>query len=220
MENTYRDINIAAANEFARLADRFGIDIWEAIQLANKHPRVKILNPGPGVGGHCISVDPWFLVEAAPDITPLILTAREVNDHQPHVVAELAAKALGGSVKGKRIAVLGLSYKPDVDDLRESPAVEIADLLAKNGATVQAFEPFKSAAKFEGFGTVKTVDEALTGSDAILLLVNHTQFRTLDPAHTKKLTHGKIVIDTVNGWDANQWIAAGFDVYRLGVSAR
>ena len=86
MENTYRDVNIAIANEFSRLADRFGVDVWEAISLANRHPRVKILNPGPGVGGHCISVDPWFLVEAAPDITPLIRTARQVNDAQPHFV--------------------------------------------------------------------------------------------------------------------------------------
>ncbi len=220
MENTYRDINIAAANEFARLADRFGIDIWEAIQLANKHPRVKILNPGPGVGGHCISVDPWFLVEAAPDITPLIHTAREVNDHQPHVVVELAAKALGGTLKGKKVAVLGLSYKPDVDDLRESPAVEVAQLLAKKGATVQAFEPFKPAATFKEFITVRTIEEALTGSDVILLLVNHAQFKNLDPAYTKTLTHGKVIIDTVYGLDADKWTTAGFNVHRLGVSTR
>jgi UDP-N-acetyl-D-mannosaminuronic acid dehydrogenase len=220
MENTYRDINIAAANEFARLADRFGIDIWEAIQLANKHPRVKILNPGPGVGGHCISVDPWFLVEAAPDITPLIHTARKVNDHQPIVVVELAAKILGGTVKGKKIAVLGLSYKPDVDDLRESPAVEVAQLLVKNGASVLAFEPFKPAAEFKGFKTVRTIEEAFAGSDAILLLVNHTQFKSLDPVLTQKLTHGRIIIDTVNGWDVNKWTSAGFTVHRLGVSTR
>ncbi len=220
MENTYRDINIAAANEFARLADRFGIDIWEAIRLANKHPRVKILNPGPGVGGHCISVDPWFLVEAAPDITPLIHTAREVNDHQPHIIAGLAARALGGSVKGKKIAILGLSYKPDVDDLRESPAVEIAHLLVKNGATVLAYEPFKPSAKFEGFNTVDSIGSVLTGCDAILLLVNHTQFKSLDPAQVSKQARGKIIIDTVNGWDANKWIAAGFNVFRLGVSER
>ncbi len=85
MENTYRDVNIAIANEFARLADQFGVDVWEAISLANRHPRVKILNPGPGVGGHCISVDPWFFVESAPELTPLIYTARRVNDAQPHM---------------------------------------------------------------------------------------------------------------------------------------
>ena len=107
MENTYRDVNIAIANEFSRLADRFGVDVWEAISLANKHPRVKILNPGPGVGGHCISVDPWFFVEAAPDLTPLIRTARIVNDGQPHFVLHMVQRALGDDLNGKQIAVLG-----------------------------------------------------------------------------------------------------------------
>ncbi|PKN92963.1 MAG: UDP-N-acetyl-D-mannosamine dehydrogenase, partial [Chloroflexi bacterium HGW-Chloroflexi-7] len=101
MENTYRDINIAIANEFSRLADRFGVDVWEAISIANKHPRVKILNPGPGVGGHCISVDPWFLVEKAPDITPLINTARNVNDSQPDFAVSLVERALG-ELKNKK----------------------------------------------------------------------------------------------------------------------
>src|SRR3970040_809240 len=112
-ENTYRDVNIAAANEFARLADRFGVDVWEAIALANRHPRVNILSPGPGVGGHCISVDPWFLVEAASDLTPLIRAARQVNDGQPQYVVELVRRA-AGQLNGCRIAALGLAYKPDV----------------------------------------------------------------------------------------------------------
>ncbi len=111
MENTYRDVNIAIANEFSRLAERFGVDVWEAIQLASLHPRVKILHPGPGVGGHCISVDPWFFVETAPDLAQLILKARQVNDAQPHFVVEKARQALGGDLNGKRIAALGLAYK-------------------------------------------------------------------------------------------------------------
>ncbi|HNS64239.1 MAG TPA: nucleotide sugar dehydrogenase, partial [Anaerolineaceae bacterium] len=102
MENTYRDVNIAIANEFSRLADRFGVDVWEAIRLANRHPRVKILNPGPGVGGHCISVDPWFLVQAAPDLTPLIHTARDVNDSQPRFVLRMVQRGLG-NLHGKTI---------------------------------------------------------------------------------------------------------------------
>ena len=109
MENTYRDVNIAIANEFSRLADRFGVDVWEAISLANRHPRVKILNPGPGVGGHCISVDPWFFVEAAPDLTPLIRTAREVNDGQPHFVLRPGPASAGRCLNGKQIAALGLA---------------------------------------------------------------------------------------------------------------
>ncbi len=133
MENTYRDINIAIANEFLRLAEQFGVDVWQAISFANRHPRVKILSPGPGVGGHCISVDPWFFVEKSPEIARLIHTARLVNDAQPHHTAALVAQALGGILGGKRIAVLGLAFKPDVDDLRESPAIEVAQLLAKRG---------------------------------------------------------------------------------------
>ena len=131
MENTYRDINIAIANEFARLADSFGVDVWEAISLANRHPRVKILSPGPGVGGHCISVDPWFFVEKAPELTPLIYAARRVNDAQPEFVLEVIKRALCGAdfpedaLRGKKIAALGLAYKPDVDDIRESPALPL-----------------------------------------------------------------------------------------------
>jgi UDP-N-acetyl-D-mannosaminuronic acid dehydrogenase len=145
MENTSRDINIAIANEFARLAEAFDVDIWEAIGIANLHPRVDILRPGVGVGGHCISVDPWFLVEAAPQVAHLVKTARQVNDGQPKFVAEHIAKIVGG-VQGKTIAFLGLAFKPNVDDVRESPAVELVHALQDAGATVHAYEPFKPAA--------------------------------------------------------------------------
>jgi UDP-N-acetyl-D-mannosaminuronic acid dehydrogenase len=215
MENTYRDINIAIANEFSRLADRFGVDVWEAIQIANRHPRVKILNPGPGVGGHCISVDPWFFVEAAPDITPLIRTARAVNDAQPEFVVGLTEKALG-VLTGKRIAVLGLAFKPDVDDLRESPAVEVAYRLSKAGVTVTAFEPYKPEFVHEGIVVCPTLEETVKDADAILLLVNHAQFRSIDSSILKKLTAATVIIDTVNGWNLKDWKLAGFKCYRLG----
>ncbi len=216
MENTYRDVNIAIANEFARLAERFGVDVWEAIGLANRHPRVRILSPGPGVGGHCISVDPWFLVEAAPDITPLIYKARNVNDAQPHFVLGLVKRALGG-LKGKKIAALGLSYKPDVDDLRESPAIEVVHLLQKEGATVACYEPFKPDADLPGLTLAPSLEAALAGAEAVLLFVNHTQFRSLDPVKVAALTEARLAIDTVNGWNAAQWQEAGFQVIRLGV---
>lgn len=217
MENTYRDVNIAIANEFSRLADRFGIDIWEAISIANLHPRVKILNPGPGVGGHCISVDPWFLVEAAPDITTLIKTARSVNDSQPSFVVDTIRAALDGTIENKKIAILGLSYKPDVDDIRESPAVETALLLAKAGACVTAFEPFRPQAKFDSFTTADSLEITLKGADAIALLVAHTQFKNLDPVSVAKLTPARIAIDTVNGWKKSDWNSAGFTLVKLGV---
>jgi UDP-N-acetyl-D-mannosaminuronic acid dehydrogenase len=219
MENTYRDVNIAIANEFSRLAERFGIDVWEAISIANRHPRVKILNPGPGVGGHCISVDPWFLVEAAPDLTPLISTSRKVNDSQPEYVVKLVEKALGG-LKGKRIAALGLSYKPDVDDLRESPAIEIVHLLNKAGAIVTAYEPFKKDAQLPGVHSVESLSEAIRDVDALLLLVNHTELRNLDFADVVRQTAARTLIDTVNGWAGANWQEAGFKLFRLGNGKR
>ena len=217
MENTYRDVNIAIANEFSRLAEKFGVDVWEAIRLANRHPRVKILNPGPGVGGHCISVDPWFFVEAAPELTPLILNARRVNDGQPHFVVHKVQSALG-SLKGKRIAALGLAFKPDVDDLRESPAAEVVHLLTGAGAEVRAFEPFKPEG-LPGIQCMPTLEAALDGAEAVLLLVRHSEFVNLNPSHMLALTPARTVIDTVGAWDG-AWDQAGFNVIRLGVGAR
>jgi UDP-N-acetyl-D-mannosaminuronic acid dehydrogenase len=215
MENTYRDVNIAIANEFSRLAEHFGIDVWEAIGIANLHPRVKILNPGPGVGGHCISVDPWFLVEAAPDITPLIRTSRQVNDSQPQFVVNGIAGLLG-SLNGKRIAVLGLAYKPDVDDLRESPAIEVARLLAKSGSQVHAYEPNKPQADIEGVLCAPSLEAALLDADLIALLVRHSEFGRLVPRTVAGLTPARLVFDAVNGWSNQDWKQAGFCVHRLG----
>lgn len=215
MENTYRDINIAAANEFARLADLFQVDIWEAIALANRHPRVKVLNPGPGVGGHCISVDPWFLVEAAPDAAQLIRSAREVNDSQPEYIVDFIQRKIG-SLKGKRITILGLAYKADVDDLRESPAIEVALLLKKSGAQITVFEPYKTSFVIDGVSTSIDLDESIKHAEVIVLLVSHQQFKTLVPTEVANLTPARVVIDTVHGWDRSDWIKAGFKFYRSG----
>ena len=220
MENTYRDVNIAIANEFSRLAERFGVDIWEAIGIANRHPRVKILNPGPGVGGHCISVDPWFLVEAAPDLTELITTARHVNDEQPHFVMNLVKHAVGDDLHGKRIAALGLAFKPDVDDLRESPAIEVVELLAKAGAIVHSYEPYKLDTDILGVNSATTVEEAIRDADVLLLLVGHRELKELDPLWVKGLTPGRLAIDTVSGWNEQLWTEAGFILIRLGVGNR
>jgi len=217
MENTYRDVNIAIANEFSRLAEKFGVDVWEAVALANLHPRVKILNPGPGVGGHCISVDPWFLVEAAPELAPLIYHSRQVNDDQPHFVVEKIKQALG-ELKGKKIAALGLAYKPDVDDLRESPANEIIHLLQKEGAQVKAWEPFKPYANLDGIQMASSFEDAIADVDLIALLVNHTQFAGLDPQEILKKTSARIVLDTVNGWNGASWKNSGFKFFRIGDS--
>jgi UDP-N-acetyl-D-mannosaminuronic acid dehydrogenase len=222
MENTYRDVNIAVANEFSRLAERFGIDVWEAITLANRHPRVKILRPGPGVGGHCISVDPWFLVEAAPDLTPLIHTARKVNDAQPHFVLDIVRRALGleslDGLAGKHIAALGLAYKPDIDDLRESPAIEVVHLLCEAGASVTAYEPYKLQPGLPGIQAAPSLEAALAGADLLLLLVAHKPLCDLDPGQVARLTSARAVVDTVGGWPASAWQSAGFQVHTLGAS--
>ncbi len=215
MENTTRDVNIAIANEFARLAEKFGVDVWEAIRLANLHPRINILNPGPGVGGHCISVDPWFFVEAAPELSSMIYQARKVNDEQPLFVVEKVKRAIG-ELRNKKIAALGLAYKPDVDDLRESPAVEVIHLLQKEGAIVHAWEPFAPNAKLEGIDMASDFESAIKDADAILLLVSHSQFRTLNPVSVASNTRARIAIDTVNVWKPDQWQSAGFAVHRLG----
>jgi UDP-N-acetyl-D-mannosaminuronic acid dehydrogenase len=223
MENTYRDVNIAIANEFSRLADHFGVDVWEAISVANRHPRVKILSPGPGVGGHCISVDPWFFVETAPELSPLIYTARSVNDAQPKYVVELVKRALCGpeipkdALKGKKIAALGLAYKPDVDDLRESPAVEVVHMLQEQGALVKSWEPFKPDAGLKGIEMAPDLASALKDAELIALLVAHSQFLALKPAQLTSKTRARAVVDTVNGLNAAEWQAAGFVVTRLGV---
>lgn len=216
MENTYRDANIAIANEFSRLADHFGVDVWEAIHLANRHPRVKILNPGPGVGGHCISVDPWFLVEAAPELAPLIASARRVNDVQPRYVVDVVRRAVP-TLRGSKLAALGLAYKPDVDDLRESPAAEVVRLLQKEGAFVKAWEPFSPHAALPAITVADSLESALADAQAIVLLVLHTEFLRLGPREIASKTKARIVIDTVNGWNTPDWQNSEFQITRLGV---
>lgn len=217
MENTYRDVNIAIANEFSRLADRFGVNVWEAIEIANRHPRVNILNPGAGVGGHCISVDPWFLVEAAPELTPLIRTARMVNDGQPAQVVELVRRALGGDLHGKRVAALGLAYKPEVDDLRESPAIEVVHLLKDAGAVVLAYEPFKPNPALAEVETRNTLQAVCKDAEGLLLLVAHSSLRSLEPKKVAKETPARTAVDAVGGWNASEWEAAGFRFSQIGV---
>jgi len=219
MENTYRDINIAVANEFAQMAERLGVDVWEAIRLANEHPRVEILQPGPGVGGHCIAVDPWFLVEATPDLAPLIQQAMAVNDGQPMHSANLIEQALGG-LNGRRIAALGLSYKPNVGDLRESPALEIVSILVERGAEVHTFEPYDQAASVEGARADSSLEAALQEADAVVLLVNHREFVEFDPHQGAKQMPGRVAVDLRGVWDAASWREAGFDIYTLGVGTK
>jgi UDP-N-acetyl-D-mannosaminuronic acid dehydrogenase len=219
MENTTRDVEIAIANEFARLAEELGVDVWEAIALANRHPRIHILRPGPGVGGHCVSVDPWFLVQAVPERARLIRTARRVNDEQPGYAVKLIERALGG-LAGRKVAGLGLAYKADVDDLRESPALEVARLLAEQGAQVSTYEPYALPRTAPGAQAAGSLAEALSGAQAVVLLVDHRAFRELDPAQVAAGMPGRVAVDLRGVWQPAGWQAAGFRLHTLGVGTR
>lgn len=197
-ENAFRDVNIAFANELSMVSDRLGIDAWEVIQLANRHPRVNILSPGPGVGGHCIAVDPWFIVHSAPDITPLIRTAREVNDGKIDYVVDCASRLI--ATNPGRVALLGLAFKANVDDFRESPALKIAaELAARFGDRTTIVEPHIGAlpAVFESTGaTLSDIDTALMECDIMIVLVDHDSFKAVPPEERE----GKIVYDTRGIW--------------------
>lgn len=200
-ENAYRDVNVAFANELANVCDQLGLDVWEVRRLANRHPRVDILRPGPGVGGHCIAVDPWFIVDAAPGAAPLIRAARMVNDGRPELVAGrlIAAHRRAG---GPGVACLGLSYKAEVGDLRGSPAVEIVRrvAVALPDAAVLAADPFVTAlpSPLGGLGNVvlTTAEDAVRRAAVIALLVDHGRFRAITGAQLA----GKVVCDTPGMW--------------------
>lgn len=194
-ENSFRDVNIAFANELSMICDQLKINVWELIALANRHPRVNILNPGPGVGGHCIAVDPWFIVSSAPDKAKLIRQARETNDSKPGYVLEKIAHA-ADQFKKPVIACLGLAFKADIDDLRESPALQIVESLADaNLGEVVAVEPNIEdlpSNLVERKVELTSLDEALERANVIAVLVDHQEFKKAE----KSLLASKVVIDT------------------------
>jgi UDP-N-acetyl-D-mannosaminuronic acid dehydrogenase len=214
MENTFRDVNIALANEFAGIAERLGIEVHTAIEMANRHPRVSILRPGPGVGGHCIPVDPWFLANAAPEESLLIRCAREVNDAVPARLAAVAARAMERT-GGKRVALLGVAYKADVDDARESPAFALRSELEKRGMQVKATDPH-AARRAEMAGSLVPLEEAIADADCLILVTDHAEFKALDPSRIKDLTPARLVVDSRKALDAASWKQAGFRVIVLG----
>jgi UDP-N-acetyl-D-mannosaminuronic acid dehydrogenase len=217
MENTYRDVNIAFANELAKISQNIGVNVWEAIKLANYHPRVNIHTPGPGVGGHCIAVDPWFLVELDPQQAKIIHLARQTNDGMPSYTAQLTADILNAKgVKNPKIAVLGLAFKGNIDDMRESPSVEVVEQLRERQLNLTAFDPHIKNNNLPE--QTQNQNEALQDASAILILTDHQAFRDIDPEEIKSLMTNRIIIDTKNCIERSKWEAAGFDVYLLGDS--
>jgi len=199
-ENAYRDVNIAFANEMSLVCDPLNVNVWELIELANRHPRVNILTPGPGVGGHCIAIDPWFIVDSAPELARMIRTAREVNDSKPaHVVKKVLEKA--NRFKNPRIACFGLSFKANIDDLRESPALGIVMELAKNDlASLLIVEPnirtLPDSLENIASAELVSIDYALKNSDIILGLVDHSEFKAIG----KEALNEAVVVDTRGMW--------------------
>lgn len=204
VENSSRDVQIAFANELSIISDKFGIDVWELIRLANRHPRVNILQPGAGVGGHCIAVDPWFIVASAPEEAQLIRTARERNDAKPHWVLEKGKAAIldvlsaapNRSMADIKVACLGMAFKPDIDDLRESPALDITRAFGGLGCQVLAVEPHIDTlpAKLADLPvTLCPLEQALQEADVICVLVKHSAFANL----RKTLPEGRRLVDVV-----------------------
>ena len=210
-ENTFRDVNIAFANELAKICEEQGINVWELIEICNKHPRVNIHQPGPGVGGHCIAVDPWFIVEKEPSLAQIIRTSRETNDSMPGYVADRAMDILQG-IEDPKICILGATYKPDVDDMRESPILHLAEDLRARGCEVALHDPH--AAKREGIEG--DLSKAAAGADLVILGVNHKQFKDLDYKALAGLVRRANFLDTRNFADAAALEEAGFAYYLLG----
>jgi UDP-N-acetyl-D-mannosaminuronic acid dehydrogenase len=200
-ENSFRDVNIAFANELSLICDELGINVWELIRLANHHPRVNILQPGPGVGGHCIAVDPWFIVDKSPKTARLIRTAREVNDSKPHYVLE-KVRGAAEKIKTPKIACLGLAFKADIDDLRESPSLEIVQKLKEmNLGELYVVEPHVAELpdSLKSNNVIFTnMHDAIERADIVLLLVNHQVFKDIGI----NALIGKVLIDTRGLWDS------------------
>lgn len=208
IENTFRDVNIALANELARVAEYLGIDVQQSIAMANRHPRVNILNPGPGVGGHCIPVDPYFLIERAPELTPLMQAARAVNNGMIDHVVNMVDK-LSRDNNIRRWVVLGAAYKADVDDERNSPSLEIAHRLAEQGFSVVVHDPH-----VERFN--QPLEDVVAGAEGLLLATDHTFYLKLDPESIGRKMARRFLVDARLKLDVTLWEQHGFFVRRLG----
>lgn len=198
MENTFRDVNIALANELSIICNKLNINVLEVIEMANKHPRVNLHLPGPGVGGHCLAVDPHFIVAEAPEEAKIIKMARDTNDFMPKHVVNLAKQILE-SVEKPKISILGITYKGDVDDYRESPAIEIAEQLIIEGINVNIYDPHVKNKEINNILTLHSLEETLEKTNLILILVDHSEFKNLDfTKYEKTMNDEYYVFDTKN----------------------
>jgi len=212
MENTFRDVNIALANELAILAEEVGIDVWQAIALANKHPRVNIHSPGPGVGGHCIAIDPWFLTESTCN-AKIIETAREINDNMPSYVLKKAKDLIKAhNISNPVVTIFGVAYKGNIDDTRETPALKLVKLCDKEGWNIKIFDPYVHRFEYP----LSSIEEASQDSDMIIIETDHDLYRSLDAEYLSKFMRTRIVIDTKNILNKSEFRAKGFEIHTLG----
>jgi UDP-N-acetyl-D-mannosaminuronic acid dehydrogenase len=209
-ENAYRDVGIALSNSLADVSSAVDVDVWEVIKLANRHPRVNYLEPGGGVGGHCIPVDPWFLIESAERESELFQLARKINDGRPGIVVSKIESILGG-VSGRRIAILGLAYKPNVGDIRESPALEVVSLLSSMGADVTSFDPFVNGSGALG----ESVSTATRDAELIVLCTQHDALLSVEAARSAVSAISRIVLTTGASQSMSGWAEQGFEVIGL-----
>jgi len=217
-ENTFRDVNIALANEFAHICEKLGISVWEVISLANKHPRVNILNPGPGVGGHCIAVDPWFIASEFPKEAKIITSAREVNDSIPHRVVGKIIE-LNSHIQNPIIVCLGASYKANVGDERNSPALEIYGLL-KNHFNDKAEIRLNDTHVHNNSLNNVSLESIFNDASLIVLLTDHTGYFSIEPEKISQVVKDKIVFDTRNYLNHKLWKSSGFEVHVIGSDSR
>jgi len=209
-ENTFRDVNIALANELLKVCDDLGINVWELIKYCNKHPRVNILNPGPGVGGHCLAVDPWFIVEASENLANIIKLSRQTNDSMPQYVFDKIEKLTKDIEGSKKISILGMTYKKDIDDMRESPIVHLVDILKENNYEVCIYDPYVSNHEY----LEKDLLNCVKDSDLLVLGVDHCAFENIHYEEIYKAMKGKIILDTRKFLDEDEMKEIGF-IYKL-----
>jgi UDP-N-acetyl-D-mannosaminuronic acid dehydrogenase len=213
MENTYRDVNIALSNELAKICENIGVNVWDVIELSNKHPRVNLHMPGPGVGGHCIAVDPWFLIENQEETARVLKLCRDINDSMPLYVYEKIKNILAGSNDKKTICILGITYKPDVDDIRESPILKLMEIInEENKLDYRIVDPHVKNIN----NLYEDLYEAIDGSDLLLMAVNHSAFKNIEFKKVMELMKEPNILDTRNFWGDSGLSEKGFSYYLLG----
>ncbi len=212
IENTYRDVNIALANELAMISEKLEINIWEAIKLANYHPRVNIHSPGPGVGGHCIAVDPWFIIEQSPKQANLISLARKINESIPYRMIQLIEEVVK-NIEKPTITLLGLSYKSNIDDIRESPSLIIYSELLKKDYNVKVHDPYVKKRYPE---QVDSVEHAVGGTDCLVILTDHDEYKQIQFKELKKRFKTKNIIDTRYILNKELLKEDGFTCFQIG----